>query len=879
MAAPNQPKFSVRAYHGKDPFCFISYSHDDSVLIFDELERLDQSGFRFYYDEGIHPAHTWHDELAGAIENCDLFIFFVSSNSVASSNCQREINFALDREKPVLAIHIEDVDLSAGLQLALGDRQAIIKSRFEEDDYRQRIYDSISNYVTPIDGGEINQQRAPSVTDGKNRWPLMISVALVIVLSLAGSGYYFYSQAEEKESERYQAALEEVESLLNKDRFSDAYLLIKDLDPMQDPRRSEYAERIVVPGTIAIANEGVSVSFKPYGRDDVDWIPLGLTPFQSPTPLPRGELHFKLELEGHDAQEIVAKNPGPMFGNGFYLENIGRGRFTQEPIRLVPVGQIPGGWVAIPKSDQPFFLTGWSRDVFGMDLIEETSGFYVSKFEVSNSEYKEFVSAGGYTNPEYWQGQEFVGEGGSLTFEEAMTSFVDKTGRPGPSTWELSSYGEGEADLPVTGVSWHEAAAYARFRGLSLPTIYQWARFALGPIEGIYPLAGVIEQQSNFSQERLVPVQSTLGLGPWGTYNSAGNVREWVWNQAGDLGLIQGSQWQSYGNYSQAITAPRMNRHETNGIRLVQNLASEPFNERLLAPIDLLYDDPFVSREPVSDEAFEVMRFQFTAPKREPLEVQVERVEETQLWTADEHSLKFSESETFVIYLFKPTSGQPPYQTIVYGPPANAARPGQLNREAIPGQAANFSYILRSGRAVALPIWAATYERVLPRSSAGAGERSNRHRMGALAWHRDIVDTMDYIETLDDIRSDGVAYMGYSFGAAWYGQLVVALENRLSNAIFVSGGLVHTSQLNPMLDSINWAPRITVPVLQLNGIYDHIFPWEESAKRHFQLLGTPEEHKKLVGYDAGHIGFPENQMVAEIADWLDKYLGPVNQSQ
>ena len=52
--------------------------------------------------------------------------------------------------------------------------------------------------------------------------------------------------------------------------------------------------------------------------------------------------------------------------------------------------------------------------------------------------------------------------------------FRDKTGRPGPSTWELSTYAEGQADYPVTGVNWYEAAAYAEFVGKSLPTVYHW---------------------------------------------------------------------------------------------------------------------------------------------------------------------------------------------------------------------------------------------------------------------------------------------------------------------------------------------------------------------------------------------------------------------
>lgn len=103
MPESDQPKFSVAAYHGTEPFCFVSYSHADSAIIFDEIERLNVAGFRVYYDEGIHPGHTWHDDLANAIENCALFVLFVSDNSIASRNCQRELNFALDRDKTILA--------------------------------------------------------------------------------------------------------------------------------------------------------------------------------------------------------------------------------------------------------------------------------------------------------------------------------------------------------------------------------------------------------------------------------------------------------------------------------------------------------------------------------------------------------------------------------------------------------------------------------------------------------------------------------------------------------------------------------------------------------------------------------------------------------
>lgn len=872
MKTNPRPRFSVRAYHGSEPYCFISYSHDDSDAVFDELQRLDSAGFRFYYDEGIHPGHTWHDELANAIEGSSLFILFVTARSIASSNCQRELNFALDRQLPVLAIHLEDVELPAGLQLALGDRQAIVRSRFTADDFRARVDAGIAEFVSPV-APQDRPTAATPVHRPSFRIPWMpVLLAGIVVIGGVGALLY-YQQSREAIQQDYEATLEEIDKLIAKDRFAEAYLLIRDLDPSIDPRRSEYAERIVVPGTLAVANEGVHVSFRPYGREDIDWMPVGTTPFNEPTPLPRGVMQFELELEGHETREIVVQNPGPMLDNILYFERMGRGRFSPTPVRMAPAGEIPPGWVEVPASNLPFFLSGWSRDVAGLDIVHETPRFLVSKYEVSNAEYRDFVQADGYTNPDYWEGLEFIEDGGQLTFAEAMARFVDRTGRPGPSTWELSNFADGEASLPVSGVSWYEAVAYARFRDASLPTIYHWSRFAHGPIEGLYPIAPNIEEESNFSQKSPVDVRTPLGLGPWGTFNTAGNVREWVWNEAGDLGLIQGSQWQSYGNYSVAITAPRMNRDETNGIRLVKDFPDEPFAVTLSEPIDVLYDDPFVAREPVSDEAFEVMRLQFEAPQRALVDVVVEQLEQTDLWQAEEHILQYGNGEPLVIYVFRPRGGRPPFQTIVYGPPGNSVRPGLQNRDAVQGQVSNFNYLLKGGRAVVLPIWDYTYERWAPPSRDPA-TRSGGQRARAILWYRDMVDTLNYLETLDELSSEKIAYVGYSFGAAWIGQIVSALEPRIATSIFVSGGLVHSRQQNPFIDGINFVPRITQPVLQLNGQYDHLFPYEESAVRHFKLLGTPAEQKKLVTYDAGHIGFPENQMVAEIADWLDQYQGP-----
>jgi pimeloyl-ACP methyl ester carboxylesterase len=79
---------------------------------------------------------------------------------------------------------------------------------------------------------------------------------------------------------------------------------------------------------------------------------------------------------------------------------------------------------------------------------------------------------------------------------------------------------------------------------------------------------------------------------------------------------------------------------------------------------------------------------------------------------------------------------------------------------------------------------------------------------------------------------------------------------------------------SPEVDEVNFAPRVTAPMLMVNGRYDHFFPLETSQNVMFRRLGAPEEDKCHAVFEAGHIP-PYDQMVKEILDWLDRYQGPV----
>ena len=152
-----------------------------------------------------------------------------------------------------------------------------------------------------------------------------------------------------------------------------------------------------------------------------------------------------------------------------------------------------------------------------------------------------------------------------------MARFRDATGRAGPATWELGSYPEGQADYPVGGISWFEAAAYAEFAGKSLPTLYHWYR-ASGTDE-IYSDDPAVEQL-----RRQGPGQGRRARGPRAVGHARhGGQRQGVVRERGradrSLRYILGGGWNepSY-RFAESDAQSPWARRDTFGVRLVKNL-------------------------------------------------------------------------------------------------------------------------------------------------------------------------------------------------------------------------------------------------------------------------------------------------------------------
>ena len=136
-------RVSFQPYRGDDPFIFISYAHVDMDRVESDFERLNRAGYRLWYDDAIRPGSEWADDIAVALTGAAAVLVFISPAAVESTNVRNEINFALNRRKPLFAVYLEDLTLPPGLALRMGDIQAILKWRLEADEYWNRIFTAL----------------------------------------------------------------------------------------------------------------------------------------------------------------------------------------------------------------------------------------------------------------------------------------------------------------------------------------------------------------------------------------------------------------------------------------------------------------------------------------------------------------------------------------------------------------------------------------------------------------------------------------------------------------------------------------------------------------------------------------------------------------
>ena len=662
------------------------------------------------------------------------------------------------------------------------------------------------------------------------RRPAVFVPALAVLLAVVAIAAWLAVRASRVRWAR-NAAMSEISRLVEKQRYSEAYLLAERArrwapDAVDRLERDTWASV-----SVDTTPPGADVSMRDYLETDADWVPLGRSSVAARVPLVY--LRWKIAKPGYETIEAAA------FAHSLSY-------------RLDPVGSVPTGMIRIP---------GGPYQLRGLPTVQ-LSDYWLDRFEVSNEEFRRFVDAGGYGTRIWWK-EPFVRDGRTLSWEEAMIEFRDSTGRPGPSTWELGTFPTGRARFPVGGVSWYEAAAYANFVGKSLPTIYHWSN-AAGNGGGTDIFSDILHL-SNFGGNGSAAVGSHRGTGPYGNYDMAGNAREWCWNETDGRRYILGGSWNdpTY-MFAEPDAQSPFDRSPTNGLRCSKVSAPPP--PQLTSPIANLTRD-YSKEKPVTDEVFRVYA-NFYSYDRGDLAARTESVDkDAPYWRREKVSYRTGYgSERIPAYLFLPKNAAPPYQAVVYFPSTHArwarSSEGELELRFL-------DFLIRSGRAVLYPIYEDTYDRRSVDPRAGPSAR----RELEVRWTKEIRRSIDYLQSRNDIDPNQIAYYGFSLGAI-EGVVFLALEGRFRTGVLLAGGL-RFEKAPPEIEPLNFAPRVKMPILLLGGRDDFIRPYPTAQVTLFRLLGTPEKDKRHFVYDGGHVPSRLQGVIREILDWLDRYLGPV----
>jgi eukaryotic-like serine/threonine-protein kinase len=665
------------------------------------------------------------------------------------------------------------------------------------------------------------------------RKPSFLATALCIVALVAGAAalvYRHYSRIRWV----HESAPPELQRLALEGRGVAFYRLMEEAKSYspRDPALVDLETKNAWPSPIASTPPGADVYFREYGDPRSPWLYLGRTPLND-LKLVWAQYGLRFVKDGYDPVEVTTE----------YIPESGSTSIILDPAGTLPKNMlhIPAGEVSVAKNP-----------------ATKLDDFFIDKYEVTNRDFKKFIDAGGYRDPKYWK-LPFIKEGRTLTFEQAMALFVDKTDRPAPSTWDLGNYPSGQDDYPVSGVSWYEAQAYAEFAGKSLPTVYHWYDAAsMGADSGIL-------DTSNFSGRGPAAVGSYAGLGPFGTYDMAGNVKEWCYNSDGKRRyILGGASTEPRYMYQEPDARLPFDRSETNGFRLVKYSSPKPLLESLLADVSFQTTD-YRTFKPVPDAVFKIYASLYSYD-RTPLDVKIESDEDgSPDWHRQRISFKAAYgNERVVAFLFLPKNVPPPYQTVLHFPGSEAADFHTFTDLHL----FNIDFLMRSGRAVMFPVYKGTFERVTHHVAPGSSE----DRDETIQRSKDLRRSMDYLETRSDIDHNRIAFYGFSWGGI-EGPISVALEPRFKTAVLADGGCGPSNTL-PEEEVMNFIPHVTIPVLMINGRYDFVIPFETCQQPFFRLLGTPAADKRQVLLESGH-GLPLTPWFKETLDWLDHYLGRV----
>jgi formylglycine-generating enzyme required for sulfatase activity len=255
-------------------------------------------------------------------------------------------------------------------------------------------------------------------------------------------------------------------------------------------------------------------------------------------------------LTGHVMLIPAAENPAPVQISQPQGPQVAVGSYPQQPqtpsativgndgaeMVLVPAGEFSMG----SDADEIDRLPNAKREDFEDEIPRHRvylEAFYIDRYEVTNAHFQQFVQATGHRTQAEREGWGYADTGEK--WEKAKGANWRAPHGPGSNITGLEQH-------PVVQVSHEDAKAYCAWAGKRLPTEAEWEKAARGTDGRVYPWGNQSDwtrlnfcdynckrnwkdQAINDGYRHTAPVgRYEGGKSPYGAYDMAGNVWEWV---------------------------------------------------------------------------------------------------------------------------------------------------------------------------------------------------------------------------------------------------------------------------------------------------------------------------------------------------------------
>ncbi len=489
---------------------FLCHAHADKSAVRNLYRHLKERKIDAWLDaEKLLPGQNWQVEIPKALLSSDVIIICLSKNSVDKEGyVQKEIKFALDKalEMPegrifLIPARLEECDLPHSLSAYH------FVNLFEEDGYK-RLLRSLRVRAEQIGATKVGQ-----ITNLPREEPPEAASRIV-------DPTYESENAKREAAEKYARERSEQEAA---EKLAREKMELEAKEKLtREKAEREKAEKIArEKKTREAAASPAAEPKKPAGKI----FPAALGSFgllliagifvvvaiivannlptsAQPTPTQISVSTETPIIETSTPQPTKTSIPTPTLGIGSTM-----------------TGEDGATLVYVPEGE---FTMGSDRSDEKPEHQVDLSAFWVDQTEVTNKQYAACVSGAGCAPP-------------SNTSSSTRSSY----------------YGNTEFDeFPVIYVDWNQANAYCSWAGRELPTEAQWEKAAswndLTQEKYVYPWGNDFngslvnfcdvnctfnwaDKNSNDGFEDTAPVGNySNGASPYGAYDMAGNVREWV---------------------------------------------------------------------------------------------------------------------------------------------------------------------------------------------------------------------------------------------------------------------------------------------------------------------------------------------------------------